>query len=342
VVAESPDTSTQAGGDFILAEPAADPLLANREMPYREVFYPSGFGLEICTNDPEVIEAANESWGGLQPRHPNATVQLRIGIDESGSTECPPAPIVRAQRHLLTFIADIHNHASGDLHTGFGYICATGAALRHRQYFRYYFLESLALALLSGVRAPALHAACVSHRGRGILLCGSSGAGKSTLAYACARSGFTFISDDSCYLLRDSAHPRVAGHSQKLRFRPSSRELFPELRDRDLTPRMEGKPSIEVLTSEFPGLITAPEARIQYLILLDRKHSAFAQLRPISTKTALRSLHQHLYPVEEIRQLQIEALQGLATVEAFEFSYSDLPEAVRCLVALTRGPESET
>ena len=335
MVTESPlQTSDDPVATPLERNPVVGPL-----MPYRGVFYPLGFGVEICTNDRQVLEAANEVWGHLRPRQMSATVQMRIAIGESSSTECPPAPTVRAQRYLVSFIADAENHATCDLNTGFGFACIGRIALQHRLYFRYHFLEPMAMVLVSGICAPALHAACVGRHGRGMLLCGNSGAGKSTLAYACARAGFTYTSDDASYLLRDSEHPRVAGHSHKVRFRPSSVKFFPELQGRELTPRLEGKPSIEVPTSELPGLITAQEARIHSLILLKRSPSAVAELRPISTGVALERFHESLYPVAEIRKLQIAAIQQLATVQAFEFHYWDLDDAVRCLEALARTPE---
>ncbi len=193
------------------------------------------------------------------------------------------------------------------------------------------------MVLVSSVHAPALHAACVTRHGRGMLLCGDSGAGKSTLSYACARAGFTFVSDDASYLLGDSDHPRVVGHSHKIRFRPSSRDLFPELKDRELTPRLEGKPSIRVPTSELRQLITSPEATIHYIILLKRKPSASARLISIPTGKAIELLREHLYPVEEIRLQQIAIMQQLRSLKAFEFEYWNLDEAVCCLDTLSRS-----
>lgn len=320
-----------------LTPPDPDPLLAGRAMPYWRVFHPLGFAVEICTNDRAVLEAADEIWGRHRPRLRSAAVQLRIGIGESELIGCPAAPTPRAHRHLISFIADADNHATCDLNTNVGFAWISRAALQNRLYFRYHFLEPLAMVLISGSLAPALHAACVSRHGRGMLLCGDSGAGKSTLAYACARAGFTYTSDDASYLLRESPHPRVVGHAHKIRFRPSSRALFPELEGRPLTPRLEGKPSIEVPTSELPGIITAEEARIDYLILLKRSPRAAASLAPIATEVALERLYEGLYPVAEIRRLQMAALESFAALPAFEFHYSALDEAIRCLDDMARG-----
>jgi hypothetical protein len=304
---------------------------------YREVYYPIGFGVEIQTNALEVLEAAFEIWGQLSPRHVSATVQIRIAIDKTKFGACPMAPRFSIARHLISIVADVDNHAHCDLHAGFAFASLTSAALKHALYFRYHFLESIAMVLVSAKYAPALHAACVSRHGRGMLLCGESGAGKSTLAYACARAGFTYVSDDASYLLRDADHPRVTGQAHKIRFRPSSKELFPELQGHELTPRLEGKPSIELSTSEFPGLITAPESRVNYLILLRRKASVKARLNPIATDTALKEFHGLLYPEPEIRRQQVASLQKLNATEAFEFEYWDLAEAVDCLETLSQS-----
>jgi hypothetical protein len=309
----------------------ADPLLANTPMPLRGVFYPLGFGVEVCTNDRAVLAIAAESWGHLRPTQIATTVRLRIGVSETSSTDCPPAPTVRAQGHLINFIADAENQATGDLNTGFGFVWISRAALHHPLYVRYHFLEALALILLHANHAVALHAACVSKHGRGMLLCGESGAGKSTLAYACARAGFAYISDDASYLVRDADQPTVVGHSHKIRFRPASRELFPELEGRTLTPKLEGKPSIEVATADLPGLLTSGRARVRYLILLKRSPGAVARLVPVATETVLAHLESSLYPVEEFRTSQKQTLHRLANIPAFEFHYSNLSAAIACL-----------
>ncbi len=339
-MASETDHLSQAASSMAEVTPQHDPLLANRPMPYRGIFHPLGFAVEIYTNDRQVLVVAMESWGHLRPRQMSATIRVRVGVNETAATECPPAPTVRAQGHLITFIADAENQATGDLNGGFGFVWVSRATLQHRLYFRYHFLEAIALVLLHAHHAPALHAACVARNGRGMLFCGDSGAGKSTLAYACARAGFTYISDDASYLLRDSDQPHVIGDSHKFRFRPSCIDLFPELEGRALTPRLEGKPSIEVPSAELPGLITAPGAAIHFVILLKRGTNGVARLTPVATQIALEHLERGLYPVEEIRAKQRTTLQRLASVPAFEFHYSDLHAAIKCLNTLVDGAGS--
>ena len=78
-------------------DPAPEMSLCGPPLTLRGVFHPLGFSVEILTNDPLVLEAANDSWGHLRPRHISPTVQLRICITGSDSNECPPAPVTRGQ-----------------------------------------------------------------------------------------------------------------------------------------------------------------------------------------------------------------------------------------------------
>jgi hypothetical protein len=211
------------------------------------------------------------------------------------------------------------------------------AALRHGDYLRYHFIEATALVLISALYVTPIHAACVSRHGRGMLLCGESGAGKSSLAYACARAGWTFTSDDASYLLRDGDQSRVIGNSHQVRFRPSAKELFPELHGRCLTPRAEGKPSIEVPTSELSGLVTSDEATIGYLIFLNRQPSAVAELLPLARGAVLQRFYRDLFPADEVQRLQAGALEQLASTEVYELRYCELDHAVERLEWLARG-----
>jgi len=317
-----------------------DPLACRIELPLRAVFYPLGFAIEISTNSQAVLDAARESWKDLSQRHSSPMLRIGVAITPGESGDCPPSPVVRAHRQLLTIVANPENQAVCDLGAGYAYAWLTHDTLLHRSYLRYHYIEAIALILISNSYATAIHAACVSRHGRGMLLCGDSGAGKSTLAYACARAGWTYTSDDACYLLRASGRPRVAGNSRQIRFRPSAADLFPEIRGRAITPRAEGKPSIEVPTSELRGLVTEDEVPIDYIVFLNRQTSASVDLVPFSKTVAMRRFHQSLFPEDEAQQLRAAALQRLSTAEVYELRYHDLNHAVDRLDRLTRGPSA--
>jgi hypothetical protein len=245
---------------------------------------------------------------------------------------------VRAQRHLLSIIANSHNQAICDVREGFAFVWINRGSISHRSYLRYHFLESVALTLIATSRATPLHAGCVSRYGRGVLLCGASGAGKSSLAYACACAGWTYTSDDASYLLRDAGHPRVIGNSGQFRFRPSARAIFPELHGHSLTPRAQGKPSIEIPTSDLPQVVTAENATVHYAIFLNRQPSfTAAELRIFSKDAAMDYFRENVYPIEEVGWQQAAALECLSGIEAYELCYKDLNQAVEHLDRLARG-----
>ena len=320
----------------ILAPHVADPLRALETFPHRGLFHPLGFNVEIETNSLEILRAAQESWSAQAPiSHSSPTLHVRLGVTPSRTDSCPPATSIRAFGHLLSIIADQENFAVCDLHHGTGFGWVTEASLSPRSYLRYNFLEAIVLCLLSSTHVTPLHGACVSRNGRGLLLCGDSGAGKSTLAYGCARAGWTFTSDDASYLLWHETTPRVRGNAHQFRFRPAARDLFPELQDHHLTPRTEGKPSIEIPTAELPNIRIATEAPIHAVIRLQRHQSDTIQLIPLPPTDLLPYLETSLFPLEGIRQLQAAALTSLARTSFYELRYRELDPAILRLQQLT-------
>jgi hypothetical protein len=307
------------------------------DLPLIGTFYPLGYPVEIITNCSSVLEAASESFGHSHLRRAHTVLQVRVGVSRGIGFRLPPEPTRREYNHLYSLVADIDNQALLDLKTGTNFVWLTEAAIQNRLYFRSNFLEKAVYLLLGASVVTDLHAACVSHNGKGILLFGDSGAGKSTLAYACAREGWTYTSDDTSYLINELDVPRVIGHSHRARFRPSARALFSELDRFELTPRLEGKPSIEVATSELPVASTAPEATVHFIVYLSRRPSAPARLLSLPSGTATQRACQELYSAGEIRAKHTQILRILKDIPTYELEYCDLYEGVQALDLLTRN-----
>jgi hypothetical protein len=305
-----------------------DALLCDMELPFRRTFYPLGFAVEIATNDLGVLEAANESFGHRRLRHGSTVLQVHIGVSERSGSACPPEPTRREHNHLYSLVADTNNQAILDLRSCTNFVWLEKSTLSNKLYFRYNFLEKVVYLLLGASVVTDLHAACISKNRKGILLCGDSGAGKSTLSYACARAGWTYTSDDTSYLINDSSVPRVIGHSHRVRFRPAAKELFPELANRVVTPRMEGKPSIEIPLSELPCLVTATEARVHSIVYLNRHPSARGRLAPLPKGTAPQRMRKELFSAGEIRTKHESKLEALSGVPTYELEYCELSQAM--------------
>jgi energy-coupling factor transporter ATP-binding protein EcfA2 len=314
-----------------------DALLCDMELPRRSIFYPLGYPVEIITNDTAVLEAARESFGHCELRRNCAMLQICVGVSRGDTSACPPEPTRREYNYLYSLVADVNNQALLDLRSGTNFTWVTSTTVDNKTYFRYNFLEKAVYLLLGASVVTDLHAACVSKHGKGILLVGDSGAGKSTLAYACARAGWTYTSDDTSYLINDSDVPRVIGHSHRARFRPSAKALFPELERFGLTPRMEGKPSIEVAISDLPVEATAAEATVDLIIHLNRTPSATGRLTRLPTGTATERACRELYSAGEIRAKHERLLEILSEVPTYELQYCELSQGIAALELLSRG-----
>jgi HPr Serine kinase C-terminal domain len=319
---------------------AHDPIGCDFSFPLRAVFHPLGFPVEIATNCADVLAAAEENWKLFQAVFPKASVQLRIAVLESTGDDCPVPPTCRGQRNLVMFVAGPQDFAVCDLTAGFASCWLTTTTVRHQAYVRYHFLDAMALLLIESLYLTPVHAACVAFKGRGVLLCGNSGAGKSSLSYACARRGWTFVSDDASFLVRGRNHRVVVGNPHQLHFRESATELFAEFKSRSLSPRINGEIAIELATSMVPEILTSSQSAVEFLVFLNRQPSGPATLRPFSKERALGYMEQVVcYGDRNLREAQRASLVDLLSAEVLELHYSDLNAAVRCLEArITGGP----
>ena len=312
-----------------------DALQCEMDLPLRRHFYPLGYPIEIITNHPGVLDAAMESFGHNRCTREVTGLQIQVGVSNEEMVQCPGEPARRAFNHLYSLVADQQNQALLDLRTGINFVWITRAAAESRLYLRSNFIEKVVYLLLGATVVTDIHSACVSKNGRGILLSGDSGAGKSTLAYACARAGWTYTSDDTSYLINDSALPKVIGHCHRIRFRPTARLLFPELERYPLTPRMEGKPSIEVQTRDLPVERTSAESDIHAVVFLSRQPRAEDQLTRLSHGTATRRFSQGLFSAGEVRAKHEKILEKLSDVATYQLQYQNLEDALHALEQLT-------
>lgn len=319
-----------------------DPLLYDLELPLHGVYHPLGFSVEIATNCTDVLTAAEESWRRFRRVSPEPPVKLRVVV-EGGPGKCPPPPMVRGQNNLLVRVADSANFSVSDTRQGSAYCWLTPAVTANRAYLRYHFIEGMTWDVLDSLYLASIHAACVRLEDCGVLLCGDSGAGKSSLAYACARKGWMFLSDDSTCLIRKSSRPVVVGNPYQIRFRDSAVELFPELWDRQVTRRLNGKMSIEVPTESVPGIRTISECPVDYIVFLKRGEPGAPRLVHFPRETALQWFERIVcYGEQAIREAQKTALLNLLTAEIFELHYDDLDSAVDALKTMVRGEAGAT
>jgi len=174
----------------------------------------------------------------------------------------------------------------------------------------------------------------IGRNGIGVALCGESMSGKSTLAYACARAGWQYISDDGTYLLRKESGRYAIGEHHSVRFREDARELFPELRDRLPMVRPNGKLGMEILTRELP-IATVPGCSIDHIVFLNRNEPGPARLRPYPKDQFLAWCEQAAcYGAAEVRAAQVRSYGRLAGARIWELCYRNFDNAIHRLEQL--------
>lgn len=315
---------------------ARELLLCNMELSICERFFPLGFPVDIYTNRREVLMAAEESFGHRTLCYQSRSLTVHIGVT-MGYPGCPPLPIRHQCEHLYTMVADAQNQAVLDLNSGANFVWLGEGALNAAQYLRQNFLEKVIYLLLGATVVTDIHAACVSKNEKGILLCGNSGAGKSTLAYGCAKEGWTYTSDDTCYLLNEAPRVRVIGHAHRVRFRPQATVVFGELQSWPVVQRMEGKPSMEVPISALPVRNVSAESDVHAVVYLRRNPDATSQLLELPPGSATERISEDLFSAGEIRARHKKILQRMSDIPTFELHYRGLGDAIEQLNRLVEA-----
>jgi hypothetical protein len=306
------------------------------ELSYLGMFYPYGFPTQIRTNASELLARFGEMWDAFEQRFDTEPIRVDVHVVKTETTECPPGPTYRLMRPLMTAVADGDNYMVADLARSRSQLTISDAAMNHKQYLWYFFLEASACQHIGARFTTPVHGGCVARNGRGVLLLGDSGAGKSTLSYACARAGWTYVTDDGSFLLNGGSKRTIIGNCHQVRFRPTAATLFPELEGFKITPRAKGKPSVEVPTAALPHMTCAQTAQVDFLVFLNRHAAGPPELVPYRKEVARFFMRQTLYGLDEWCDAQYAAIEQLLAAEVFELRYSDLDWAVQRLERLTQ------
>ena len=311
-----------------------DPVLSAFELPLRRTLYPLGFPLEIETNSNDVIAAASEGWGQFPQMFYETPLRLCLGVLGAMGDPLATESVIRSREHMMSIVADPENFVVCDFNRGFAFGWVTENTAADHPLLRYRFLIAAGATLAEQRAFASLHGALVVRNGRGVMLAGDSFAGKSTLAYACARAGWTYVTDDGAFLVRERNDRHAIGDPFSIRLRPDATRFFPELADCLPIVRPNGKVAIELLTADL-GLRIAPSCQVDHVVCLNREQPGPARLRHVAKERLLDEWAQYaVYGTSEVRQAQRRCHQRMLGAQLWEMRYSDLDDAVARLERL--------
>ncbi len=255
-------------------------------------------------------------------------VRLCLGVMEGSGGADPLETVFRSREHLMSIAADSQNFLVCDFNSGFAFGWVTQGTAADHPMLRYHFLTAGAATLIEQRAFAVLHGALVMRNGKGVMLAGDSFAGKSTLAYACARAGWTYVSDDGLFLVRGRNDRYALGDPHSIRFRRDAPQLFPELADRLVTIRPNGKVAIEVLTRELV-VETAPGCNIDHVVYLNRDQAGKARLRRISKDWVRNDWARYaVFGTKTVCEAQRHCYERVLSAQLWEMQYSNLENAV--------------
>jgi hypothetical protein len=341
--------------------PATDPLGHTAPLDYRAAFPLLGKPLEVRSNSPVVLAAAERAFGRwrdldaqlIEPIEPcvvdvvvhSSPLSMVSGQLLHNTPDVGPSngqgPHTRGtpfavRVHGGTLIAgDGANLLTAQLDRGRALAFVTPELAAREAWLRYHVLEMLGLAMAAWHDRTPLHAGAVVCGGRAVLLTGRSMAGKSTLCYACLRDGFQLLAEDVVYVSRRRGL-LLWGVPWRIHLLPDAARLFSELADVPAIPQPNGKVKLAVETAAFGADRARCHAERAVVCVVERREGAASALEPIDAQIAVAALSYDREAGFDLYSDTRAAAEALVAGGAYRLTVGgDLAGAVALLRGLT-------
>jgi hypothetical protein len=259
-----------------------------------------------------------------------------FGLDTGGGGRVvyeAPEGVLRYLEASDQLVANYANRVHLDLRAreGHMYMAVTGDRPADLMLAAYPLFSISLVEILKRRHRYALHAACVSWHGSGLLLAGTSGSGKSTLAVAFARRGFDILADDTVFL--DDGQLRVLAFPDEIDVTEDTISLFEELEQLRSQKRRPGRTK-HSLRPEVLGACTVASCIPAALVVPRVGNETESRLDQMDPAAALRELLPNVLLTDPASsQAHVDALGSLVKqIPAFRLETGrDLSAAVDLL-----------
>jgi hypothetical protein len=189
-------------------ETESDPFEERSLCSFYRHFHLLGCRVRFESNSAELIQLVDAAYAGL-PRHalkasqPEVRVKLIHSPTPSATRRSEPPPLeMYSAAGLLGGATARSDFMLVSQRDRSAIVKISQKMLQSPYHTRYELIEFAVFTLVCRVQHMVpLHSACVSIRGRAVLLLGPSGAGKSTVALHCLMQGMDFVSEDSVFVV---------------------------------------------------------------------------------------------------------------------------------------------
>jgi hypothetical protein len=325
----------------IIPDSYADPF-GERTPTLSEHLQLLGARFQFESNSRQLLHLVETAYGGL-PRHRlsdarpllRVRLQLMSGGPQHSRRRLEPPPLNMISGGGILGGATVgSNFVALSPQEQSALVGISPQMLRFPYHTRYELIEFAVFSLAQRVqRLVSLHAACVGHRGRGVLMMGPSGAGKSTVSLLCLLQGLDFLSEDAVFVAPDSL--LATGIANFLHVPANSlgwieRKNAAAIRRSPVIRRRSGVKKFE-LDLRRGGYKLAPSAlQIGAVVFLSPKSSGKGPLlRPLSkprllaelSKAQAYAVNQPEWPIFKRRICRLDAFElrrGAHPIEAVE------------------------
>ncbi|HEX5419994.1 MAG TPA: serine kinase [Gammaproteobacteria bacterium] len=335
--------------DSTISDLLADPFGERVRMIEREPLALLGAQFHFESNSRPLMELVDQAYAGL-PAHrlSRTSPRLRVRILEAPAALAhrrsePPQLAMFSAGGFLAGAAEASSFVAVSPEARTALVVLSPRMLASPYHARYEALEFAVFTLASRVQGLApLHAACISRRGRGLLLMGQSGAGKSTIALLSLLHGFDFVSEDSVFVAPDSL--RATGVANFLHVRSDSMRWIAQteqaaaIRQSPVIRRRSGVRKFEVDLRRQSYRLAAAAPRIIAVIFLSADSAGDGRLlHPLSDSDVLTRLAAA--QAYAAGQTSWEAFsRGIARLDSFELRRGRHPlDSVEALDRLLKG-----
>lgn len=335
-----------------LQAPPPDPFGENRSATWCERLHLLGGQFDFETDSRALLQIVRAAYARLPAhRFADVTPQFRVRLLLSGKRAAarragePPPVRPLAGAGILCGAMDRASFVALTPQQRSALIVVASEMLRYPYHVRYELLEFAVYVLAARAQGLVpLHAGCLGHADRGLLLIGPSGSGKSTLVLHGLLNGLSLLAEDSVLvrpegLLATGIANFVHLRRDSLRFLAST-DRAALLSSSSLICRRSGVAKLEIDVRRLPYRLAATPQRICAVVFISRRsvgdRQSLARLTPTVVRERLAATQRYAanqpgwgafrqqitrLPAYELRRashplVAVEALRELLDAEA--------------------------